>query len=419
MHRPLWALIVGSLTLSSLTACGAPPEEAVMDNTVAVETATAQTGRLSKAGTYIGTISAEGTANVVTMVSGTVDEVLVEVGDTVDVDTPLCRIDDESAVLSLESAQASYNSALENYNSAQASYGGSDLSLLQEQLRQAQENYDATVSLHELGSVSQSEVDQAYQSLISAQASLDSAKASLSSSQANIRSAQVSVETAEYQLSLYRLSSPISGVVEAVNVTENNYTSAGTTAFVISNGNNKTITFYVTDQVRQNLVLGQEVTATHGGTTYHGAVTEISGVVDATTGQFKIKAIIEQAGDLPDGLSVELSTTAYQEEHAILLPSDALFFENGNAYVYTVQDGTAVRTPVTVGIYTTETCAITDGLTEGTEVITTWSSSLRDGVAIRINGQETDQSSEEGQSLEGEPVPEEETNGAGSSVEGQ
>lgn len=388
MNRTLCALVLGATTFLSLTSCGAPPEEAVMDNTVAVETTIAQTGQLSKAGTYIGTISAEGTANVVAMVSGTVEEVFVAVGDTVSLDTPLCRIDDESAVLSLESAQASYNSALEGYNSAQASYGGSDLSLLQEQLRQAQESYDAAVSLHELGSVSQSEVDQAYQSLISAQANLDSAKASLSSSQANIRSAQVAVETAEYQLSLYSLSSPISGVVEAVNVTENNYTSAGTTAFIISNGNNKTITFYVTDQVRQNLSLGQTVTATHGGTTYSGVITEISGVVDATTGQFKIKAIIEQAGDLPDGLSVELSTTAYQEDHAILVPSDALFFENGDAYVYVVQDGTAVRTPVTVGIYTTETSAITQGLDEGTEVVTTWSSSLRDGVSVRVSNQE-------------------------------
>ena len=161
---------------------------------------------------------------------------------------------------------------------------------------------DNTKALFEIGAASQVEVDQAYQTLLSAQAGLESAQAALSaaeagvqqaqagveSAQAGVASAQVGVSSAEYQLSLYDLTTPISGVVEAVNVAENNFSASGTVAFVISNGNNKTVTFYVTDQVRQTLTPGQEVTVTSDGMVYQGAITEISGVVDASTGLFQI-----------------------------------------------------------------------------------------------------------------------------------
>lgn len=55
------------------------------------------------------------------------------------------------------------------------------------------------------------------------------------------------------------------------------------------------------------------------------------------------------------------------------------YFDEGNAYVYVAQDGTAVRTEVTVGLYTADTIAVTSGLTAGDEVITTWSAGLKDG----------------------------------------
>ena len=382
MNRKLSALLCCTLTLA-LAGCQTPPEEPVLDQTVTVETTAAQLGDLSTQSTYIGTISAEGTASVVAMVSGNVEQVAVSVGDTVSAGDLLCRFDDESARLSLQNAQAAVNSAQESYNSAVANYGGADLPLLQEQLRLAQDNYEDTQALMEIGAASQAEVDQAHQTFLSAQAGLEAAQASLSSAQAGIQSAQVGVESAQYQLSLYNLTAPMAGVVEAVNVTENNFAASGTAAFVISNGSNKTVTFYVTDSVRQTLTPGQAVTVSYNSQTYEGAITEIGGVVDAQVGQFQVKAVIDGAQDLPDGLSVELTTTAHQVAGAVLVPSDAMFFENGVSYVYVVQDGKAVRTNVDIGLYTTDTIAITSGLNLGDEVITTWSASLRDGVDVR------------------------------------
>ena len=399
MKRTLSVLLCCALALA-LAGCQEEAEEPLLDPTVTVEAAAAQTGDLSTQSTYIGTISAEGTASVVAMVSGNVEQVAVAAGDTVTAGDLLCSFDDESARLTLQNAQAAVNSAQETYNSAMANYGGPDLTLLQEQLRLAQDNYDDTQALLAIGAASQAEVDQAYQTLLSAQSGVEAARASLSSAQAGIQSAQVGVASAQYQLSLYNLTAPISGVVEAVNVTENNFTASGTAAFVISNGTNKTVTFYVTDSVRKTLTPGQAVTVNYNGQTYSGAVTEISGVVNAQVGQFQVKAVIDGAQDLPDGLSVELTTTSHQAVGAVLVPSDAMFFENGVAYVYLLQDGTAVRADVTIGLYTEDQVAVTAGLTAGDQVITTWSSTLRDGAAVRLAGQEDQEAAPE------EPAPE-------------
>ena len=385
MDRKLSVLLCGALTLA-LAGCQAPVEEPLLDPTVTVETTAVQAGDLSTQSTYIGTISAEGTASVVSMISGNVEQVAVAVGDTVSAGDLLCRFDDESARLSLQNAQAAANSAQESYNSAVSNYGGTELRL-------AQDNYDDTLALLEIGAASQVEVDQAHQTLLSAQAGLEAAQASLNSARAGIQSAQVGVDSAQYQLSLYNLTAPINGVVEAVNVTQNNFAASGQVAFVISNGNNKTVTFYVTDSVRQTLTPGQAVTVTYNGQSYEGAVTEIGGVVDAQVGQFRVKAIIDGAQDLPDGLAVELTTTAHQVTGAVLIPSDAMFFESGVSYVYVVQDGKAVRSDVTIGLYTADTIAVTSGLTLGDEVITTWSSSLRDGVSVQTAAQAEDSES--------------------------
>lgn len=399
MNKKISLLLCGALALT-LAGCSSGADAEPMDTTVTVEVLPVHTGTLTSESTYIGTVSAEGTATVIAQVSGTVEYVSAAVGDTVSAGDILCRFDDESAQASYQSALASVSSARASLESAQASYqsslagyggDGDSLSILEEQLRSAETNYDNMQTLFEAGLIPQTDVTQAYQNLLSAQASLESARLGLSASQASIHQAQASVENAEtsvasarYQLSLYSLTAPISGVVEAVNVSEHNYASSGTVAFVISNAKNKTVTFYVTDDVRRSLLPGQPVTVSSRHDTYSGVISEISGVVDSSTGLFQAKALIDGAQNLPDGLTIELKTISSRAEDTILIPTDALYFDNGEAYVYLAREGAAWRTPVGLSLYTTEQAAIVSGLALRDEIIISWSSALKDNAPIRI-----------------------------------
>ena len=122
------ALFLCAAIVFALSGCS-KNQPAMMDTTVSVETASVSRGTLSSESTYIGTVSAEGTASIVSLVSGTVEHVAVSMGDTVSAGDLLCSFDDEAAHLSLESAraglgsaEASLNSAEEGYNSAQKGY---------------------------------------------------------------------------------------------------------------------------------------------------------------------------------------------------------------------------------------------------------------------------------------------------------
>ncbi|MBE6966625.1 MAG: efflux RND transporter periplasmic adaptor subunit [Ruminococcaceae bacterium] len=408
------AVFLCTALLFSFAGCS-KDEPQMMNTTVSVETCAVSRGSLSASSTYIGTISAEGTASVVSLVSGTVEHVAVSMGDTVSAGDLLCSFDDESASLTLQSALASYesakaslgsaregyNSAQKGYDSAVANHGGEDMSIIEDQVRTAKENYEATKALFDIGAASRLEVDQALQTYNTAKAGLDAAKNSLSATAANIESARAGVEaaeagvqaaevgvaSAEYQLSLYRITSPISGTVESVNVISDNFTPSGTVAFVISNADNKTVTFYVTDEVMKNIAVGQAVTVSARNAEYSGTVSEISGIVDPQTGLFRIKALINDAKELPDGLSVSVTTISDNAENSIIVPSDALYFDNGTAYVYTVSDNTARRTDVSVSLYTKEQTAISGGLSDGDIIITSWSEALKNGSPLNIVNQ--------------------------------
>ena len=210
----------------------------------------------------------------------------------------------------------------------------------------------------------------------------------VASLQAGLAQAQVGLDSAAYQQSLYTLTAPISGTVESVGLTKNGMASASSIAFVISNKNTMQVTFYVTEDVRDEFTAGQAVTVSRGSSTYGGTITEIGNAVDMQKGLFKVKATIYDMPDLASGVTASITTTCHSAKDVIVIPCDAVYYENGDAYVFVARDGTAVKTPVETGIYDDQNIAITSGLMEGQQVITTWSANLIDGCAITVPGQE-------------------------------
>lgn len=210
----------------------------------------------------------------------------------------------------------------------------------------------------------------------------------VASLQAGLAQAQVGLDSAAYQQSLYTLTAPISGTVESVGLTQNGMASASSIAFTISNKNTMQVTFYVTEDVRDEFTAGQAVTVSRGSSTYGGTITEIGNAVDMQKGLFKVKATIYDMPDLASGVTASITTTCHSAKDVIVIPCDAVYYENGDAYVFVARDGTAVKTPVETGIYDDQNIAITSGLLEGQQVITTWSANLIDGCAITVPGQE-------------------------------
>lgn len=232
--------------------------------------------------------------------------------------------------------------------------------------------------------------------LDSAAIGIDSAAAGVNSAQVGVKGAQVGIDSAQYQLEMYTLKAPIDGVIEAVNVKEHDLAAPGSPAYVISNKNTMTVTFYVSEGIRNTLSVGQKVDVDRNGKQYNASVTEIGSMIDQTTGLFAIKACVSTPDEsLLTGCSVKVTADTYSQDSALLIPYDAVYYDGGQPYVYVEVNEVAKRKDVETGIFDEETITILGGLSEEDQLITSWSANLRDGALVSVQKAPDAQSEDE------------------------
>lgn len=204
---------------------------------------------------------------------------------------------------------------------------------------------------------------------------------------AQLSQANVALESAQYQLDMYTIKAPITGQIESISVEKDALASAGSPAYVISNKDSMTVTFYVSEKVKEELQVGDAVEVERDDETFAGTITEVGTMAGAQTRLFEIKATVIGANDsLPSGVSVKVHATTEREQSGLVIPYDAVYFSAGDAYVYCVEDGKLVKTPITVGLMNDNEVSVEDGLNAESQVVTTWSSKLRDGAEVMISG---------------------------------
>ena len=204
---------------------------------------------------------------------------------------------------------------------------------------------------------------------------LEDTKKQLSTSE---QLANVGVESAELALSYYTVKAPISGTIQSKGVEVNGIAGSSNPAYTIANENMMTVTFQVSEAVKNTLTMGQEVTVERGTTSYAGSITEFGVAVNQQTGLFQING-----SDLPSGVSVKLTTDTYHtNDSAVLIPYDAVYYDNIGSYVYLSVDGKAVKTYVTTDLFDDTQISVTEGIQPGDTVITSWSPKLMNGVEV-------------------------------------
>ncbi|MBR4574320.1 MAG: efflux RND transporter periplasmic adaptor subunit [Lachnospiraceae bacterium] len=223
--------------------------------------------------------------------------------------------------------------------------------------------------------------------LAGANSQVATAEAGVKQVQAGVAQAETGVEAAQLQLDYANVKAPVSGVITAKNITVNNMAAAGSPAYVITADDTQYVEFYVSEAVMDRLIVGQDVTVTRNGASYTAKITENSGIADAASGLFFIKAQILPGGDkLINGTKVKITLATDSRSSVITVPVDSVYYLNETSYVYRYINGKAVKTDVVTGISDSNRIEITDGLSEQDKVITTWASQLRDNMDVEVEG---------------------------------
>lgn len=227
-------------------------------------------------------------------------------------------------------------------------------------------------------------------SLATAEKLAEAASAGSEVYDAQIEAAKTGVEAAQYQKDLYRLTAPINGIVDAVNVKEHGMASQGLAAFTISEKDSMIAAFYVTEDVKNFLKIGDQAALIRKEDDEQaqdlGHIISIGTAVDPQKGLFKVEAEFVTTGqkELSSGSSVKLSIVSNAVSGELLIPYDSVYYDDGQAYVYKVTDGKALRTDIETGLFNEKYITVASGLAEGDCIITTWASGLKDGAKVKV-----------------------------------
>ncbi len=202
---------------------------------------------------------------------------------------------------------------------------------------------------------------------------------------AQLTAAQLAYKLTAEQIGYSTVTAPVSGVIQQVNVDVHGMASQQNAAFVIASEDDMTVTFNVPAETAVNMETGDTVSLDIMDALYTGTITEVSNTIDANSGLFAIEAVIQgSSGEILTGVQAVVTATTAKSQQAVTIPAGAVYYDNGRAYVFQIEDGKAKKSFIEIGISNNESVEVTNGLTTSSEIITSWSSLLVDGVAVSV-----------------------------------
>lgn len=377
------------------------------------------TAQPAKIGTLVSTFALTGTVvparqgNLASVISGTVRDVTVQIGDHVSAGQLLVQIDDSTLRAQLSQDEATLAEAQARLRQEAATNRGTAMTT-SSSLQSAQVAYDTALannqrneSLFRQGYISQQAIDQSRSELAVAAAALRSAQvaaqnASMSSgqsgsaAQADIAGMQAAVSadaaavaTVQTQIAQAAVRAPFDGIVTQRNVDPGSLASPGTPLVQVSQLDPAYVNVGVPDNDLQYVRAGSKATVSVdalSGRVWHGAVTNLN----AAAGQGTLTYLARISLPNPDtalkaGMVANVTFIAERKSGVLIVPRGAIASTDNGSVVYVVDNGKAKMRPVTVGLQAQDSAQISgDGITAGTLVITQRPDALADGSPVKV-----------------------------------
>ncbi|MGA7884448.1 MAG: efflux RND transporter periplasmic adaptor subunit [Acidobacteriaceae bacterium] len=375
-----------------------------------IRVATATIGDLTKTSATDGKVEPAPQANFVAHAPfpGLVRAVYVHAGDKVAAGKLLLAMDDTqakeqlaNALATLKGAQANYDAALHGGTPSQRITLVGNLQRAQIERDQAQHDLAALQKLEATGAASASEVSAAEQRLATDNSALQvlqqqqkggNGPADVAHAQAVLQDAQAAYAAAQDALRQANVRAPFAGTIYSVPVAPSDYVQQGNSLVAMADLNKLQVLAYFDEPEIGDLRVGQPVTIVWDALpnqVWHGHIQRLPSTIITynTRNVGEVLLSLDDAdGQLLPDTNVRVTVTVANESNALVIPRDALFFEQGSPYVYRVADGSLHRTQVTLGRLNLSQAQIVSGLKAGDMVATgtTNGQPLGDGQPVTV-----------------------------------
>jgi membrane fusion protein (multidrug efflux system) len=284
-------------------------------------------------------VDSEKVVDIYPMTSGIVEKIQYDEGDEVKKGTVLAVLDDREALINEQKARINYEK-------------------LQMEFNRQKEIYEKQM-------VSKEEYDRF---------------------RFNLETARLDWEQRRLQLSYTRITSPINGVVTKRHFKIGNKISTSQIAFSVVFTREKIAVVNIPEQEKNFVFVKQKSVIYSGKQEVTGFVKRISPAIDPESGTFKVTvAVNDRENVFAVGQFVNVKIIKKVHENVILLTKDALLYEGGKVYVFTIdKENKAHKKLVKLGFEEGNVVEVSEGLDGSEKVVTAGKSSLKTDTVVKV-----------------------------------
>ncbi len=346
------ALLISLFTFTSVLMAGCSETTAKVEKeekkefAIPVSVASIERNSISSNFHTTATLESRTEADIITRVTGIIEQLSVEEGDYVEKGQVLAKIDPRRYQLALDKANA-------------------ELSGINQELQR--------LSL------------MAERKLVSAQAS-DKLKY-------QHQAAVAARKLAELDLQDSQIVAPISGFISHRYVKPSHFTQGYQKLFHIVDSTNLQAVVYLPEHQLSNVKLDQQANLSFSARKnqlYQAKVRSISPVIDSRSGTFKvILSIDNNEQELKPGMFAQIALTFDTHVNAFTIASDAIITLDNNSKIYLVRDNKAVEVQINKGFIEEQLTEITGDINEGDLVVVNGQHNLKSDALVEVLNRDT------------------------------
>jgi HlyD family secretion protein len=328
-----------------------------------------------------GTVQSRYSVSLGSRVAGTIDRVLVDVGDEVKEGQPLATLERTELDARFRSARGAVASAQQDVALARA-----NLAKARSDLDLARLKNERARNLVTPGVISVDQADEARGAFLAAEANERASLAAVDARQAALARLVQDQRVAETILSYTAIESPMAGVITRRALEPGSAVAPGAVVFQIVDANALWVATLIDQSLAGRVTLGQRaIVRLRSGAEMSGHVARIAFEADPVTRELEIDVAFDER---PSRFAIheEADVTILGEQaQGLTVPLDAVSHGPDGSGVYIIENGRAHRRPVRLGLVGAKKALVIEGLSEGEAVVLT-PNAIRDGERVAAAG---------------------------------
>ena len=382
------------------------------NKTVQVDAAVAVEGSIEKYVEELGIVKAKNQGDIYASTSGTVKEILVDIGDEVKKGDVLVKLDDMQISKEIQALEAERSAILAQYNEAKESVDIESIKKLEltvkdmeRRSQKAEEIANNSQMLYEAGAISHEEYKNALENLELEKSNLEKVKLDLelmnkpvskniiSQYEARLKQMDIQKEKLKDLNKDFTIVSNVDGIVLRKTIEEGSYIQPGMDIMEIGNVEELYIESHILVDDIAYVQEGARVKISNknlGIVDLEGEVKKIypyafTKVSDLGVEQRRVKVDIEIKGSIENirpGYDLDIKIVIDSKVNTILVPKDSIFDMEGKHFVFVNVDNKAELREVKKGLESQRQVEIISGLKKGETVILSPDEKIEEGINI-------------------------------------